>query len=92
MNPQSFPLLILHNNTYQSNRYYINIRLFVGDNNYGQSVLMGQSIVVGETIRDSEYQFTQWLAAVGIAAVVMFTDACVKALAAIAEFFPNAKS
>ena len=45
-----FPYLILHDNTYQSNRYDLNIGLFVGVNNYGQSVLMGQAIVVGEKL------------------------------------------
>ena len=86
-----FPYLILHDNTYQSNRYNLNIGLFVGVNNYGQSVLVGQAIVVSEKTRDFEYQFTHWLAAVGIAHVVMFTDACVKASAAFANVFPNAK-
>ena len=43
-----FPYLMLHDNAYQSNRYNLNIGLFVGVNNYGQSVLMGQAIVVGE--------------------------------------------
>ena len=86
-----FPYLILHDNTYQSNRYNLNIGLFVGVNNYGQSVLMGQAIVVDEKTRDFEYQFTHWLAAVGIAPVVMFTDACVKASGAVATVFPNAK-
>ena len=52
---------------------------------------MGQAIVVGEKTRDFEYQFTHWLAAVGIAPVVMFTDACVKASGAVATVFPNAK-
>ena len=61
-----FPYLILHDNTCQSYRYNLNIGLFVGVNNYGQSLLMGQSIVVGDEIRDFEYQFTHWLAAVGI--------------------------
>ena len=55
--------------------YNLNIGLFVGVNNYGQSVVMGQAIVVGEKTGDFEYQFTHWLAAVGIAPVVMFTDA-----------------
>ena len=86
-----FPYLILHDNTYQSNRYNLNIGLFIGVNNYGQSVLMGQSIVVGEKIRDFEYQFTHWLAAAGITPVVMFTDACMKASAAVATVFPNAR-
>ena len=86
-----FPYLILHDNTYQSNRYNLNIGLFVGVNNYGQSVLMGQSIVVAEKIRDFEYQFTHWLAAAGIAPVVIFTDACMKASAAVATVFPNAR-
>ena len=86
-----FPYLILHDNTYQSNRYNLNIGLFVGVNNYGQSVLMGQAIVVGEEFRDFEYQSTHWLAAVGIAPVAMFTDACVKASAAVATVIPNAK-
>ena len=69
----------------------MNIGLFVGVNNYGQLVLMGQAIVVGEKTRDFECQFTHWLAAVGIAPVVMFTDACVKASGAVATVFPNAK-
>ena len=88
---QRFPYLILHDNTYQSNRYNLLIGLFLGVNNYGQSVLMGQAIVVGEKTRDFEYQFTHWLAAVGIAPVVMFTDACVKASRAVATVFPNGK-
>ena len=54
-----FPYLILHDNSYQSNRYNLNIGLFVGVNNYGESVLMGQAIVVGGMNRDFEYQFTQ---------------------------------
>ena len=86
-----FPHLILHNNTYQSNRYDLNVGLFVGVNDYGQSVLVGQFIVEGEKIRDFDYQFTHWLAAVGMTPVVMFTDACVKASAAGAKMFPNAK-
>ena len=53
-----FPHLILHDNTYQSNRYDLYIGLFVGVNNYGQSVLTGQSNVVGEKICDFEYRFT----------------------------------
>ena len=89
--PRRFPHLILHDNTYQSNRYNLNMGLFVGVNNYGQSVLMGQSIVVEEKIRDFEYQFKHLLAVVGIAPVVMFTDACVKASAAVATDFPNTK-
>ena len=48
------PYLILHDNTYQSNRYNLNIGPFDGVNNYGQSVLMGQAIVVGEKTRDFE--------------------------------------
>ena len=63
----------------------------MGVNNYGQSVLMGQAIVAGEKTSDFEYQFTHWFAAVGIAPVVMFTDACVKASGAVATVFPNAK-
>ena len=38
-----------------------------------------------------DFEFTHCLAAVGIAPVVMFTDAIVKALAAVATVFPNAK-
>ena len=86
-----FPYPILHDNTYQSNRYNLIISLFLGVNNYGQSVLIGQAIVVGEKTRDFEYQFTHWLAAVGIAPVVMFTDACVKASGAVATVSPNGK-
>ena len=88
---ERFPHLILHDNTYQSNRYYLNIGLFVEVNNYGQSVLMGQSIVLENKICDFEYQFTHWLAAVGIAPVVIFADAFVKASAAVATVVPNAK-
>ena len=79
--------LIVHDNTYQSNRYDLNIGRFVGVNNYGQSVLMGQSIVVGKKIRHFEYQSTNLVSAVRIAPVVMFTDACVKASAAVAKVF-----
>ena len=86
-----FPYLILRDNTYQSNRCNLNIGLLVGVNNYGQLELMGQAIVVGEKTRDFEYQFTHCLAAVGIASVVMFTDACVKASGVVATVFPNAK-
>ena len=86
-----FPHPMLHAITYQSNRYNLNIGLFLAVNNYGQSVQTGQGIVVQEEIRDFEYQCTHWLAAVGIAPVVMFTDACVKASAAIATVSPNAK-
>ena len=46
-----FPHRILHNNTYQSNRYNLNICLFVGVNNYGQSMLLGQSIVAEKNSR-----------------------------------------
>ena len=52
---------------------------------------MGQATVVGKKTREFEYQFTHWLAAVGIAPVVMFTDACVKASGAVATVFRNAK-
>ena len=45
-----FPHLILHDNTYQSNRYNLNIGPLVGVNNFGQSVLNGQSIVVEEKL------------------------------------------
>ena len=82
---------IAHDNTYQSNRHNVNIGLLFGVNNYGQSVLFGQSIVLGETIRNFECQFTPWLVAMGIAPVVMLTNACVKASAAVATVFPNAK-
>ena len=69
-----FPYLILHDNTYQSNRYNLNIGLFVGVNNYGQLVLMGQAIVVGEKTRDFEYQFTHWLAAVASRDLILFCN------------------
>ena len=53
--------------------------------------MMGQSIDVGRKIREFEYHFTHYLAAVGSAPVVMFTDACVKASAGVATVFPNAR-
>ena len=73
------PCLLLHDNTYQSNRYDLNVGLVVGAKNFAQSFLFAQAVVVGENTRDFEYQFSNWLIAVCIVPVLLFTDACVKA-------------
>ena len=52
-----FPCLLLHDNAYQSNRYDLNVGLFVGVNNFGQSLLLAQAVVIGEKLETSNTNF-----------------------------------
>ena len=49
--------LLLRDNTYQSNKYDLNVGLFVGVNNFGQSVLLAQAVVVGAKLEKSNTNF-----------------------------------
>ena len=49
------PYLLLHDNTYQSNRYNLNVGLFIAVNNLSHSVLLAPAVVVGEKTRDCKY-------------------------------------
>ena len=79
------PATCLHDNTNQSNTYDLNVGLFVGIYKFGQTMLLGQPIVVGEKTQDFELQFQHWLRA----PTVLFTDACPKATKAALTVFPT---
>ena len=71
--------------------YNLNICLFVGPNNFSQSLLLAEAVVVWEKTRDFEYQFSNWLAAVGTAAVVLFTNAYVNSSNTAKTIFSHCK-
>ena len=43
--PRCHPYLLLHDNGYQSTKYDLNVGLFVGVKNFGQSLLLGPAVV-----------------------------------------------
>ena len=84
-----FPYLLLRDDTYQSNTLDLSVALFVGEKNFSRSLLFAQAMLVGEKTRDFVHQFSNLLVAVGMAHVVLFTDACVKASNAAKTVFPD---
>ncbi|KAJ7962829.1 Protein FAR1-RELATED SEQUENCE like [Quillaja saponaria] len=69
--------VIYIDNTYLSNKYEIPLVAFVGINHHGQSVLLGNGLLAGETTESYLWLFKAWLTCTsGCSPQTIITDRC----------------
>lgn len=82
--------VVYFDNTYLSNKYEIPLVAFVGLNHHCQSVLLGCSLLAGETRESYIWLFKAWLTCMtGRPPQTIITDRCKALQGAIAEVFPR---
>ena len=81
--------LLIHDNTYKTNRFKLPAGLFSGVNRHGQTVLLAIALSAKEGTADYVWQYQMWLEATCAAPNVCLTDADPGATAAIAEVFQS---
>jgi len=82
--------VLIHDNTYKTNRFNLPAGLFSAPNRHGQTMLLAVSLASKETTSDYEWQYQMWMDAVGISPGIIFTDADPGATAAISNVLPLA--
>ena len=82
--------LLIHDNTYNTNRFKLPAGLFSGVNIHGQTILLVVALSAKEGTADYEWQYQTYLKAVGIPPSPVFTNADPGATATVAEIFLDA--
>ena len=77
--------VIIHDNTYKTNRFKLPAGLFSAPNRHGQTMLLAVALSCKEGTADYEWQYEMYLEAVGIDPALLFTDADPGSTAAISE-------
>ena len=81
--------LLIHDNTYKTNKFKLPAGLFSGVNRHGQTVLLALALSTKEGTGDYEWQYKMWLEATSTPPGVTLTDADPGATAASAQVFPS---
>ena len=84
-----FHHVLLHNNTYRSNRFGMPLGIFAGVDNHGMTVLMAQCLMYAEGTPDYDWAFRCWMHAVGHVPSVIFSDADLSVEASLPAVFPT---
>jgi hypothetical protein len=86
--PGDLHQIVIHDNTYRSNRFKLPLGVFCTPNRHGQSTTTATCLTFKEGTADYEWAYRCYLAAVGIPPNVVFTDADPAASAAVANVWP----
>ena len=81
--------ILVHDNTYKTNRFKLPFGVFCTVNRHGHTVLTASCLSFKEGTADYEWAYEQYQRAVGIAPTVVFTDADPGATAAVGSVWPK---
>jgi hypothetical protein len=80
--------VLIHDNTYQSNRFRLPLGLFAGINRHGHTVTLGQALTSQEGTSDYEWEFDCYKKSTQIDPEFVWTDADPGATAAVNSVWP----
>jgi predicted XRE-type DNA-binding protein len=87
---QRYHYVLLHDNTYNSNRYRLALSLFASVDKYLKTILLAQGLMPEhEDAKDYTWHYQTYLKHVGYAPRVFFSDAALAVLAAVPDCFPQ---
>ena len=81
--------ILIHDNTYKTNRFKLPFGVFAGVNRHGHTVTLAQCLAFKEGTTDYEWAYNCFQESVGIDPEIIFTDADPGATAAVATTWPN---
>ena len=82
--------VLFHDNTYNTNKYWMALSLFAGVNEHGKTVLLGQGLMEwNEPATAYEWIWQRRLDAVAVAPMALFTDAALAVLNSVPNVLPE---
>ena len=81
--------ILIHDNTYKTNRSKMPFGVFAGVNRHGHTVTLGQCLTFKEGTTDYEWAYRCFQDSVGIDPEIIFTDADPGASAVVGTVWPN---
>lgn len=82
--------ILIHDNTYKTNRFKLPLGVFCSVNRHGHTVLLACCLSYREGSSDYEWAYDCWKRATGIDPALVLTDADPGATVAVAMAFPSA--